>query len=1002
MAEDIGALVVRIEANLKNFDSGINNVSNKIDKFGSSVKKIGGLIAGAFAVKAITDFGKEMLITASDAEEMQSKFNTVFDNMSSDAEAWATNFRKRVGGSRVEIKGMIADSQDMLTGFGATTEKAFDLSTKMQELGTDLASFQNISGGSQEAVERLRKGLLGEHENLKALGIIINQTALEQELSLRGDKRKLKDLSELEKIELRYAIAVKQSKNAIGDAEKTSGGFANQLRNLKGQVKDVTAKLGSYLLPIATKVITFINEQIPNMEQYIITGFQNIGNIIKPIYETIMPLLQQGFEFFTNNIIPLFQERMDLLSNTVIPFLMEIFNKLTNIIMPPLQRIFEIFINDIFPKLNDAVMFFVENIYPILAEAFNLIVDKIIPRVVKIIEYLATEIIPLLADKVKKWIPIIVEIFQGLWEGIKIVIDLIVAIFDWAWPYLKDIINGAIKVIVKVIDGLLKAIKGIIDFVVGIFTGDWKRAWEGIKNIFGGIWDAIKSILNGLIDSFKYIFGKLINSAVSFGKDIVNGLINGIKSKINEAKETAKNIANSIKNGITGLLKIKSPSKVMEEIGKNISDGLSIGISDNAKKAIYAAEDMARNIIEKYDKFGDQVMIALKTKYQKEEELQLNSLQNQTDNIRKQTDKRLALYDKELAAKLRILDDGTNEEIRALQERIDNINAKTQAEEEAIQQAEYESRLADKRKKLSEAESAEERSKIQQELNEMITEHERKELLKSRQNEISKLRDEMDSIRENAESKRKELEKEAQEKKRIEEEKANATILALNKEMNATKQHYKTLLEEDNLQAEARNLILNENNQELIDLLSTYNSKWQNAGQSFGESLINGLNSTKTSVEQAVNDMLSLIGKGTNKEQIYTVKAGDTLSAIATRFNTTIGAIAKLNNITDVNLIRTGQTLRIPKLAKGTNYFNGGLAMVGEMGRELVKLPKGSQVIPNKKTEEILSSSTMNFERMFEGANFYVRSDNDIKTLARELFNLQQSRGRGNGVVTTT
>jgi len=44
----------------------------------------------------------------------------------------------------------------------------------------------------------------------------------------------------------------------------------------------------------------------------------------------------------------------------------------------------------------------------------------------------------------------------------------------------------------------------------------------------------------------------------------------------------------------------------------------------------------------------------------------------------------------------------------------------------------------------------------------------------------------------------------------------------------------------------------------------------------------------------------------------YTVQSGDTLSAIAKRFGTTVNAIAQLNGIKDVNKIYVGQVLRIP------------------------------------------------------------------------------------------
>ena len=284
-AENIGKLVVRIEANLKNFEGNMNKATKRVDGFGSTVKKIGGLIAGAFAVKAIVNLGKTMITAASDAEEMQSKFNTVFGKMSKSTEDWAKDFRDAVGGSKIEIKSMLADSADLLAGFGATEEQAFGLSTKIQSLGTDIASFSNIQGGAEEAVTKLRKGLMGETENLKSLGIVINQKMLQDELMAKGDERKLKDLSELEKMELRYTIAVRQSTNAIGDAEKTSGGFANQMRDLEGQVKDVAAGLGISLLPTATKVVTFMVDSLPAIKRFIEEGFAKLGEVIGWIVE---------------------------------------------------------------------------------------------------------------------------------------------------------------------------------------------------------------------------------------------------------------------------------------------------------------------------------------------------------------------------------------------------------------------------------------------------------------------------------------------------------------------------------------------------------------------------------------------------------------------------------------------------------------------------------------------------------------------------------------------
>ncbi|WP_349817962.1 MULTISPECIES: phage tail tape measure protein [Clostridium] len=65
----------------------------------------------------------------------------------------------------------------------------------------------------------------------------------------------------------------------------------------------------------------------------------------------------------------------------------------------------------------------------------------------------------------------------------------------------------------------------------------------------------------------------------------------------------------------------------------------------------------------------------------------------------------------------------------------------------------------------------------------------------------------------------------------------------------------------------------------------------------------------------------------------------------------------------------------IPMLAKGTDYFKGGLAIVGEQGPELVSMPRGSQVIPNRETENILSN----------GGTFILQTVLDGKVVAETI-----------------
>ena len=60
----------------------------------------------------------------------------------------------------------------------------------------------------------------------------------------------------------------------------------------------------------------------------------------------------------------------------------------------------------------------------------------------------------------------------------------------------------------------------------------------------------------------------------------------------------------------------------------------------------------------------------------------------------------------------------------------------------------------------------------------------------------------------------------------------------------------------------------------------------------------------------------------------------------------------------------------IPMLAKGTDYFQGGLAIVGEEGPELVSMPRGAKVTPNSETMNILGNKEMQFNFIMDGRQF--------------------------------
>lgn len=225
-----------------------------IDKASSTLNKIK-LAAVAVGVAVVAASVKAISL-ASDFEETQSKFSVVFSSLKAESEAAAKKLEDDFGLSGLAAKKLLSDTGDLLSGFGFTQQAALDLSIEVNELAVDLASFTNIEGGTEKASVALTKALLGESEQVKALGIVIRQDS-EEYIELVKQYMEAEGASLLQaKALTAITIATKQSKNAIGDFARTQESFANQQRLLTKEVVNLGVVFGTFLLPTATAVIS--------------------------------------------------------------------------------------------------------------------------------------------------------------------------------------------------------------------------------------------------------------------------------------------------------------------------------------------------------------------------------------------------------------------------------------------------------------------------------------------------------------------------------------------------------------------------------------------------------------------------------------------------------------------------------------------------------------------------------------------------------------------------
>lgn len=234
-----------------------SSVSDRIGAVGDKMKDVGGkmntrltlpIVAGAgIAIKAFSDL-----------QETLSKIDVTFGDNSGTVKAWADNAIKSMGLAKQSALDAAALFGDMGAGMGQSRDEATKMSMSLTQLGADMASFKNVS--FERAQTALAGVYTGETEALKSLGIVMTETNLQEFAASKNIKKKLADMTQAEKVQLRYNYVMEKSANAQGDFARTSDSIANKTRMTKERAKELSAEFGEKLAPVMNKLLEIGNK----------------------------------------------------------------------------------------------------------------------------------------------------------------------------------------------------------------------------------------------------------------------------------------------------------------------------------------------------------------------------------------------------------------------------------------------------------------------------------------------------------------------------------------------------------------------------------------------------------------------------------------------------------------------------------------------------------------------------------------------------------------------
>ena len=265
--EEIQRLQQQIQSLQQAADGG-DSGGGVLSGFLSRLDVIGDIASGQFLanmavnginsiIDGVTGSISESIGLASDLVETQNVVDVTFEDSASTINKWAQEALNAYGITETKAKQYSSTLGAMLKSMGIADDQVLQMSMDMAGLAADMASFYNLDHDT--AFEKIRSGISGETEPLKALGINMSVANLNAFALEKGMNKAFDKMSQAEQATLRYQYLLEATKDAQGDFARTGDSFSNEMRKLQTNLDRIKTEFGKGLLGVVTPAISLLN-----------------------------------------------------------------------------------------------------------------------------------------------------------------------------------------------------------------------------------------------------------------------------------------------------------------------------------------------------------------------------------------------------------------------------------------------------------------------------------------------------------------------------------------------------------------------------------------------------------------------------------------------------------------------------------------------------------------------------------------------------------------------
>ncbi|KFL86132.1 carbamoyl-phosphate synthase large subunit [Bacillus paranthracis] len=384
---------------------------------------------------------------------------------------------------------------------------------------------------------------------------------------------------------------------------------------ITNMITGIVTILTTYLpqfLDQGIKILTFLINGVVQVLPVVVTTLVQVAtelvNSLVTTIGTLLPLiLDAGIKILMAIIDGIIQNLPQIINAA-----MQMITMLANAIANLLPQIIEAGIK-ILMALIDGILKILPNLVQTSVMLITKVCEMLIQNLPKIIDA-GMKILTALIEGILKILPQLIE------TGIRLIVQLVNILMQnmpkiWAagMKILQELIRGIIQILPQLLATALKLIVEIARILIANLPQIWNAGMrilaELIKGILSLIGRLLSTITTNVIGGIKKCFSNAGTMLTSIGKNIIQGLINGISGMVGSAVSAVKRVASSIKDGIADFFDIHSPSRVTYAMGEFVTKGLANGIVGMTKYAVKKARTLAESVLDGFSSLKDDIVM---------------------------------------------------------------------------------------------------------------------------------------------------------------------------------------------------------------------------------------------------------------------------------------------------------------------------------------------------------------------------------------------------------